>query len=138
MGHSGGPPLVFSSGSNLPTFCKISHKLLQSTPPKLSCRSLVTLGKQTTQHSAKSLPAEVHVEPDVIDMTVPMESPSSADGGLHHEHSIAAKEVTAADTTRNIQAYIGLIQMTHVTTQEMSAAPIEPEPTPVAATTGAA
>ena len=71
-------------------------------------------------------------------MTVPMESPSSADGGLHHEHHVATKEVVAADTTRIIQAYMGLIQTTHVTTQEMSEAPIKPEPTPVAATTGAA
>ena len=101
VGHSGGPPLVFGSGSNLPTFSKISHKLLQSTTP--SHPSSVTPGKQTAQHSATSLSAEVHIEPDVIDMTVPMESPFSADGGLHHEHCVATKEVVAVDTTRNIQ-----------------------------------
>ena len=121
-----------------PTFSKISRKLLQSTPPTSSHPSSVTLGKQTTQHSATSLSAEVHIEPDVIDMTVPMESPSSADGGLYHKHRVATKEVLAADTTRNIQAYMGLIQMTHVTTQETSAAPIESNSSSVAATTGAA
>ena len=67
-----------------------------------------------------------------------MESPS-ADGGLHHEHCVAAKEVVAVDTTRNIQVYMGLIQMTHIITQlPTSAAPIESESTSVAATTGAA
>ena len=102
MGHSEGPPLVFSSGSNLPAFYKISCKLLQSSPPESSHPSSVTPGKQTTQHSAIALSAEVHIEPDVIDMTVPMESPSSADGGLHHKHRAATKEVIAADTMRNI------------------------------------
>ena len=134
---SGCPPLVFGSSSNLPTFSKISCKLLQSTPPESSCPSSVTPGKQTTQHSAIPLSAEVQVEPDVIDMTVPTESPYSADGGLHHEHRVATKEVIAADTTRNIQAYMGLIQMTHVTAQETSATPIKSECTSVAATTGA-
>ena len=61
-----------------------------------------------------------------------MESPSPVDGGLHHEHCIAA------DTYRNIQAYMGLVQMTHITTQETSAAPIKSESTSIAATTGAA
>ena len=138
VGHSGGPPLIFGSGSNLPTFSKISQKLLQSTAPESSDQSSVTPGKQTTQHSAISLSEEVHIESDVIYMTVPMKSPSSADGGHHHEHRVATKEVLAADTTRNIQAYMGLILMTHITTQETSAAPIESESTSVTATTGAA
>ena len=137
VGHSGGPPIIFGSGSNLPTFSKISHKLLQSTPPESSHPSSATLGKQTTQHYAIFPTAEVHIEPDVVDMTVLMESPS-ADRGLHHEHCIAAKEVVAADTTRNIQAYMGLIQMTHIITQETSAAPIESKSTSIAASTGAA
>ena len=104
---------------------------MQSTPPKSSCPSSATQGKQTAQHSAIPLTAEVHVELDVINMTVPMESPS-ADGGLHHE------QVIATDTSRNIQAYMGLVQMTHITTQETSTAPIESESTSISATTGAA
>ena len=65
-----------------------------------------------------------------------MEFPS-AEGGLHYKHRIAAKEVVVADTFRNIQAYMGLVQMTHITTQETSTATIESESTSIAATTGA-
>ena len=127
---------MFGSVSNLPTFSKISPKLLQSTPPESSHPSSTTLGKQTTQHSTISLMAEVHVELDVIYMTVPMESPS-ADWGLHHEDCIATKEVITADTSRNIQAYMVLVQMTHITTHETSAGPIKSKSTSITATTGA-
>ena len=111
VGHSRGPPIVFGSGSNLPTFSKISCKLLQFTPPESSHPSSTTPGKQNTQHAIISLTAKVHVEPDVNNMTLSMESPSSADGGLHHKHQIATKEVITTDTSRNIQAYMGLVQI---------------------------
>ena len=45
--------------------------------------------------------------PSIIDMTIPMESPSSSDGGLHRDHPTAAKEVGPSETTKNIRAYMG-------------------------------
>ena len=79
-------------------------------PPESSHPSSTTPGKQNTQHSIISLTAKVHVEPDVNNMTLSMESPS-ADGGLHHKHQIATKEVITTDTSGNIQAYMGLVQI---------------------------
>ena len=65
--------------------------------------------KQSEQDSSVVATAEACVGEDVIDMTMPMESPSSADA---HEHHSAATEVVATDTSRNIQAYMGPIKMT--------------------------
>ena len=58
--------------------------------------------KQSEQHSSVTVTAERHASEDVINMSMPMESPFSADGGLCHEQCSAAKEVVATDTSRHI------------------------------------
>ena len=79
--------------------------------------------------------AEMHAGTDVIDMTMPMESPSSADGGLPHKQHSAAKEVVVTDTSRNIQAYMGLIRMSHITTSDTATMTTEAASTPSAVMT---
>ena len=74
--------LAFGSGSNLPSFSNISHKLLQPALPEASIPSPLTPMKQAEQDSSVTVTAEMHAGEDVIDMTMPMESPFSADGGL--------------------------------------------------------
>ena len=91
--------------------------------------------KQSEQDSSMTVTAEMHVDEDVIYMTMPMESPSSADGGLPHEQCSAAKEVVATDTSRNIQANVGLIKTTHVTTPDAATMTTEAASTPSAVMT---